>query len=83
VPDKVWLFYVGPEWRHHVLCIACWHRLVEAIDDGAFQAVRGGPVPLWCDAWRERHGVPAEVERPPRTYMGFMVHEADCRPRLR
>ena len=45
VPDDVWLHYVGEEQRHQVLCIGCWHWLVDAIDGGEFEA--GGPAPMW------------------------------------
>jgi hypothetical protein len=40
-----------------VLCIRCWRRLTEAMDGGAYQAEHGGPLPLWSDQWRGRHGI--------------------------
>jgi hypothetical protein len=35
----------------------CWRRLTEAIDGGTHQAEHGGPLPLWSDQWRVRHGI--------------------------
>jgi hypothetical protein len=57
VPDDVWLHYLGLDRRHQVVCIQCWRRLTEAIDGGAYQAEHGGPLPLWSDQWRARHGI--------------------------
>jgi hypothetical protein len=77
VPDNVWRHYVSEEQRHQIVCIACWHRLVEVIDGGAFQAQHGGPVPLWSDAWRVRHGISADAPCPPLPPW-FTVHEIEC-----
>jgi hypothetical protein len=60
VPTPVWHRYVPPEYRRHMLCIACWHLLVEVTDGGAFQATHGGPLPLWSPAWRVRHRIPPD-----------------------
>jgi hypothetical protein len=57
VPDDVWLHYIGPGQRHQVVCIQCWHRLTGVIDGGVYQAKHGGPLPLWSDQWRVRHGI--------------------------
>jgi hypothetical protein len=54
VPPAVWRFYVPPDMRAHVVCIACWRKLVVATDDGACQRAHGGPLALWCPAWRKR-----------------------------
>jgi hypothetical protein len=67
VPTDVWRRYVPPEQLGHVLCLSCWSRLVEVVDDGTYQRARGGPLLLWSPAWRERHGVP-EDEPPPLQY---------------
>jgi hypothetical protein len=57
VPDDVWRHYIGPDQRHQVVCIRCWDRLTGVIDGGAYQAEHGGPLPLWSDQWRVRHGI--------------------------
>jgi hypothetical protein len=55
--DDVWLHYVGHDRRHQVLCLRCWNRLTGELDGGTYQAEHGGPVPLWSDQWRARHGI--------------------------
>jgi hypothetical protein len=65
VPDNVWLHYVGEQQRHQIVCIACWHWLTDVIDDSTFEQRHGSPVALWSDAWRVRHGIPADVPAPP------------------
>ena len=60
VADDVWQHYVPPDMRDHIVCIACWKKLVVATDDGAYQRKHGGPLALWCPAWRKRHGVPED-----------------------
>ena len=56
VPDSVWRHYVPPDERGHIVCIACWRKLVVVTDDGAYQRAHGGPLALWCKAWRNRRG---------------------------
>ena len=77
VPDDVWRHYVGEEQRHQILCITCGHWLVELIDGGEYQAQHGGPVPLWSDAWRVRHGISADAPCPPLPPW-FTVSEIEC-----
>jgi hypothetical protein len=60
VPDKVWRFYVPPDMRGRIVCIACWRKLVVATDDGAYQHAHGGPLALWCPAWRKRLSIPED-----------------------
>jgi hypothetical protein len=80
VPDDVWLHYIGEEQRHQVVCIACWHWLTNIIDSGAYQAQHGGPLSLWSDAWRVRHGIAPDEPSPPLPPW-FTVSEALCQPR--
>jgi hypothetical protein len=61
VPDIVWKHYVPPDERGHIVCIACWRKLVVVTDDGAYQRAHGGPLALGCEAWRKRRGVPKDV----------------------
>jgi hypothetical protein len=61
VPDVVWKHYIPPDQRWHVVCLACWNRLIEVTDGGACQAEHGGPLPLWSAAWRVRHGIALDV----------------------
>ena len=56
VSDSVWRHYVPPDERGHIVCIACWRKLVVVTDDGAYQRAHGGPLALWCKAWRKRRG---------------------------
>jgi hypothetical protein len=58
VPDTVWEHYVPPDARDHIVCIACWRKLVVATDAGDCQRAHGGPLALWCPAWRKRHSIP-------------------------
>jgi hypothetical protein len=84
VPDDVWVHYVGEEQRHQIVCIACRHWLVELIDGGAYQAQHGGPVPLWSDAWRARHDIPADTPHPAAATMVHRQHRAmAAAPRLK
>jgi hypothetical protein len=62
VPDTVWRHYVEPEQRRQIICLGCWHWLTETVDGSAYQTLHGGPVALWSDVWRQRHGV---ALRPP------------------
>jgi hypothetical protein len=64
VPDNVWLYYVGEQQRHQLVCIGCWDTLVQQIDGGAFQIRHGSPLPLWCDAWRARKKAPPDTPIP-------------------
>jgi hypothetical protein len=61
VPDIVWKHYVPPDERGHIVCIACWRKLVVVTDDGAYQRAHGGPLALGCEAWRKRRGVPKDA----------------------
>jgi hypothetical protein len=65
VPDDVWLFYVGEEQRHQIVCIACWHWLTDAIDASAYEREHGGPVPLWSAEFRRRYGIAADAPDSP------------------
>ena len=77
VPTTVWRFY---DQRNQVICIRCWHWLTDAVDGRAYQAEHGGPVPLWSDAWRERHGIPPDESPPPGLPPWFTVAELECDP---
>jgi hypothetical protein len=85
VPDEVWLQHVSEEQRRQMVCIECWHWLTDVIDGGAFQASRGGPLPLWSDAWRERLGIAPDRRCPLDAVMlsWFTVTEEECRPTFR
>jgi hypothetical protein len=60
VPGTVWRFYVPPDERAQILCLGCWRKLVVATDDGACQRAHGGPLALWCPAWRKRCAIPED-----------------------
>lgn len=64
VPDACWRHYVPRQHRERILCIACWSWLVEIIDGGRFETQHGGPLPLWSDAWRARHGIAVDEPCP-------------------
>jgi hypothetical protein len=83
VPHDVWMHYVGADQRHQLLCIHCWHWLVDAIDGGAFEAAHGGPVPLWSAEFRRRHHIPADEPATQGLSPWFTVSHAACRPRFR
>jgi len=83
VPDDVWLHYVGEEQRHEVLCIGCWHWLVDAIDGGALEAAHGVPVPMWSNEFRRRRKIPSDYPTPGWLPAWFSVGEWECRQQLR
>jgi hypothetical protein len=58
VPNPVWRHYIEPLKRREVICLTCWHQIVDLIDGGQYQDHHGGPVPLWSDVWRKRRGIP-------------------------
>jgi hypothetical protein len=66
VPDIVWRRYIPPEQRWHVVCRACWDRITDITDGGAFQAEHGGPLALWSDQWRARHGIGQDTTHTPK-----------------
>jgi hypothetical protein len=81
VPDPVWGFYMPEEEREQFLCIECWHWLTDQTDASAFEKKNGEPLPLWCDAWRVRRGIPPDAPCPmtPVQLDNFTVEDFECR----
>jgi hypothetical protein len=47
VPTNVWLFYVGEEQRHQIVCARCWGQLTDAVDGSAYERRHAAPGALW------------------------------------
>jgi hypothetical protein len=63
VPDAVWKHYIPPEYRHWLLCFACWKAITTDRDNRAFEAKHGRPYgwPYWYPLeWETGEAMPFE-----------------------